>query len=133
MQLPRRGFSLLEVMIAASLFLLVVSGVVTTWKTTTGFSDTQRRRSDAVSLGEDVLDDLRLAFRGDPELTLGSHIRFYARDRGRLAAAADDGYEVEWRVVDFTQQTFRRVELVVRWRGVDQRKHELSFVTFRPG
>ena len=133
MDRPARGFSLLEVMIAGALFLLVVAGVVSTWRSVTGFSDTQRRRSEAVSLGEDVLDDLRLAFRSDPDLAVGNHARFYSRDRSRIAAAAGDGFEVDWQVVDFAGQTFRRVDLVVRWRGVDRRNHELPFVTFRPG
>lgn len=78
---PTRAFSLLEVMFAAALFLLVVTGVVSTWRTVTGFSDTQRRRSEAVSLGEDVLDDLRLAFRSDPELAAATRCPSSSRSR----------------------------------------------------
>lgn len=126
------GFSLIEVMIAGVIFVVSVTGVVSCWRSIQGLADTQLRRGDAISLAEDTLDDLRLCFRGADDLAVGDHQRFFTKDRAPVGAAAARGYAVQWTVTQITAQTFKRVDLAVRWTGSDGRAHTLPFVTYRP-
>lgn len=127
-----RGFSLIEVLIAGVIFVVSVTAVVSSWRAIQGLADTQLRRGDAISLAEDVLDDLRLCFRGADDLAVGDHTRFFAKDRAPRAAADPRGYTVTWTVTQIPQQTFKRVDLTIRWTGSDGRPHALPFVTYRP-
>lgn len=128
----KRGFSLIEVMIAGVIFIVSVTAVVSSWRAIQGLADTQLRRGDAITLAEDVLDDLRLCFRGADDLSVGDHQRFFTKERGRVNAAVPRGYTVSWTVTQIPQQTFKRVDLTVRWTGSDGRPHALPFVTYRP-
>ena len=127
-----RAFSLLEAMIAGSLFLLTVAGAVSTWRTVTALQDTQTRRGLGINLADDVLDDLRLRFRDADDLAVGQHQRCFRRDRVATACPEAAGYTVRWDVTAIPQQTFKRIDLVVKWRGVDGADHALPFVTYRP-
>lgn len=129
--MKHRGFSLIEVVIAAVLFVVAVTGVVSSWRTVTGLTDTQLRSGDALTLGEDTLDDLRLSFRGSSDLAVGPHQRFFTRAKVRTAAAVPRGFIVDWTVTAIAGQSFKRIDLVVRWTGVDGRPHALPFVTYR--
>ncbi|MDP2339527.1 MAG: hypothetical protein Q8O67_01105 [Deltaproteobacteria bacterium] len=128
-----RGFSLLEVLIAAVLFIVCVTGVVSTWSSVAGLADTQVRRGEGITLAEDVLDDLRLCFRGSDDLRVGHHTRFFTRDRAAALVEDPRGYRVDWDVVAILDQSFKRIDLVVSWRGSDGRPHDFSFATYRPG
>ena len=127
------AFSLLEVLIAGSMFLIGVTGVVTAWKSITGVVDTQRRSTDAIVVAEDVLDELRLQHRAGPMLAIGPHERFFRRDRVEVPAPDPQGYRVAWDVSQVGNFSFRRVGLTVDWIGVDGRTHSLSFLSYRPG
>jgi len=129
----KRGFSLLEVVIAGVLFVVAATGVVSSWRTVVVLAENQQRSGEALTLGEDVLDDLRLAFRESGDLTVGAHQRFFDRQRSPVAAVAQQGYTVEWTVAVVPSQTFKRVDLAVRWTGTDARPHRLLFVTYRSG
>ena len=126
-----RAFSLLEVFIAGVLFVVAVTGVVSSWRTVSSLAETQVRRGEALTLAEDTLDDLRLCFRGSADLAVGDHERFFDRDRNRVGAVDARGYQVSWTVTQIPSQTFKRVDLVVQWTGVDGRPHALPFVTYR--
>ena len=127
-----RGFSLLEVLIAAVLFIIVVTAVVSTWSTVVGLADVQVRRGEAVTLAEDVLDDLRVRFRASDDLRVGHHELFFSKARAPITVPEPNGYVVAWDVVTIPDQSFRRIDLVVSWRGVDGRQHSLPFATYRP-
>ncbi len=133
MNQANRGFSLLEVLIAGVLFVVAATGVVSSWRTVVGLAETQQRSGEALTLGEDVLDDLRLAFRDSPDLTDGVHQRFFDRRRSPVGAANPLGFTVEWTIAVVPGQTFKRLDLAVRWNGTDARPHRLLFVTYRSG
>lgn len=126
-----RGFTLLEAIIAGALFLIGITGVLTAWQSILVSMEHQRRCVDAVSVAEDVLDDLRLRHRDAPELKIGTHERYFTKTRAPAPEADPLGYTVEWEVLDNGANTFRRVELVVRWRGLDARQHSIDFYTIR--
>ena len=128
-----RGFSLLEVLIAGAMFAVGTTGVLSAWSTINGIVDTQRRSADAIIVAEDVLDELRLQQRTGPGLTIDAHQRFFTKDRQDIASPTIDGYIVEWQVAQVGAFSYRKVDLAVRWRGVDRREHRLAFLTFRPG
>ena len=133
MSATKRGFSLLEVIIAGAVFIVAATGVLSSWRTVTGLNETQQRSGEALTLGEDVLDDLRLAFRDSADLSVGAHERFFDRQRAPIAAPSPRGYSVEWTVTVVPGKTFKKVDLVVRWNGSDARPHRLPFVTYRSG
>ena len=126
-----RGFTLLEAMIAGVLFIVGITGVLTAWQSIVVSMEHQRRSIDALSVAEDVLDDLRLRHRDAPELAIGTHARHFTKARAVVGAPDPLGYTVEWQVLDNGSNTFRRVELVVRWRGLDARQHSIDFYTIR--
>jgi Tfp pilus assembly protein PilV len=128
-----RAFSLLEAMISGALFLIAVAGVVGAWRMVSGLHETQLRRADAIQLADDVLDDLRMRFRGDAALAVGRHERCFARNRALTTCPAPRGYTVGWDVATLPGQTFLQVDLAVSWTGLDGVEHRLSFVTLRPG
>ncbi len=128
-----RAFSLLEAMISSVLFLIAVAGVVGTWRTVSALHETQERRADAIHLADDVLDDLRMRFRGDATLLVGHHELCFGRDRASTTCPAARGYTVGWDVTTVPDQSFLQVDLAVAWTGRDGVEHRLAFVTFRPG
>ncbi len=128
-----RGFSLIEVMIAGAMFAVGTAGILSAWFTLNGAIDTQRRSADALVVADDVLDSLRLQPRGGRHLTLGQHVSFFGRDRSELEVAATDGFTVRWLVSSTgNENTYQRVDLDVRWMGLDRREHRLGFITYRP-
>lgn len=128
---PTRGFSLLEVLVAGSLFLVGMAGVLTSFNTISGLAEAQQRQVDAVAVAEDVLDELRLQGRGGQLLTVGGHERHF--DRDRRVVGSDGTYVVRWQVEQVGTHSFRRVDLNVRYRTTNGLEHTISFVTFRPG
>jgi Tfp pilus assembly protein PilV len=126
-----RGFSLLEVLIAGVMFVVVVAGVVSTWSTVTGLQGMQQRRTAAIILAEDVLDDLRLRFRGADDLAIGLHERCFTVDRVPAACPQPAGYTVRWDVLAVARRTFLQIDLVVRWTGANGVEHAVPFSTFR--
>jgi type II secretory pathway pseudopilin PulG len=134
MSRSRRAFSLIEVLVAGAMFAVGTAGILSAWLTLQGLIDTQRRSADAVVVAEDVLDALRLQPRGGPLLQPGNHQRFFTRDRVEAEAATPDGFVVAWTVgVVDPEVTYNRIDLDVRWFGMDRREHRLAFITFRPG
>lgn len=127
----RRGFSLLEVVVAASLFLVGVAGILTSYSTITNLAETQRLQVDALSVAEDVLDELRLQGRGGDDIAVGDHDRFF--DRDRQVVAAGGLFHVHWTVRQDPDFSFRRVDLDVSWTGSNGVVHRVPFVTFRAG
>jgi type II secretory pathway pseudopilin PulG len=128
-----RAFSLIEVLIAGAMFAVGTAGILSSWVTLNGIIDTQRRNADAIVVAEDVLDGLRLQPRGGALLRQGNHQRFFTRNRVEAEVAPPDGFVVAWSVgVVDSNLTYNRIDLSVRWFGVDRREHRLTFVTFRP-
>ena len=123
----------MEVLVAGAMFAVGTTGVLSAWSTINGIVDTQRRSADAIIVAEDVLDELRLQQRTGPDLTIDGHQRFFTKDRGNVVSPTIDGYIVEWQVTQVGTFSYRKVDLTVRWRGVDRREHRLAFLTFRPG
>lgn len=66
----RRGFSLLEVLVAGTLFLVSVSGVLSAASTATTTFEHQRKLTQAMSVGEFVLEELLLRYTSSDELRL---------------------------------------------------------------
>jgi prepilin-type N-terminal cleavage/methylation domain-containing protein len=68
----KRGFSLLEVLVAAALFLVTVTGVLSATSTATATYEHQRRLTQAMSVGEFVLEELLLRYTSAEELRLNA-------------------------------------------------------------
>jgi prepilin-type N-terminal cleavage/methylation domain-containing protein len=136
--LSRRGFSLIEVMIAGAMFAVGTAGILSGWFMLNSTIDTLQRSADALVVAEDVLEALRLQPRGGPDLTDGSHARYFTRDRQESEVVVTGGYTVAWEVSvpasapSGVELTYRQLNLDVRWTGLDRREHVLNFVTMRP-
>ena len=65
-----RAFSLVEVMVASTLFLVTVVGVVSATSTANAAYEHQRRLTQAVAVGEYSLEELLLRYTTSPDLAL---------------------------------------------------------------
>ena len=67
-----RAFSLLEVLVAGALFLVSVAGVLSATATATATFEHQRKLTQAMSVGEFVLEELLLRYTSAEELRVNA-------------------------------------------------------------
>jgi Tfp pilus assembly protein PilV len=70
----RRGFSMLEVMIAGTIFLLALAGVVSGYRTANGIYEHQRRTTVAISIAEFEMEELLLRYSSDASLDVNAKL-----------------------------------------------------------
>lgn len=129
---PAHGFSTLEALIAGTLLLLAVTGVVSALSTTSNLYAHQRHLTQAISIGELAMEELLLRYRGSPDLASGmSHEAYFAAD-GSSADASDARYTVIWDVSPTrVAGVVRRVDCRVQWWEGSRERH-IDFFTYRP-
>jgi hypothetical protein len=66
----KRAFSMLEVLIASSLFLTTVAGVVSATRTGNAIFEHQRKLTQAVSVGEFAMEELLLRYTSSSDLDI---------------------------------------------------------------
>lgn len=130
---PRRGFSLLEVMVAGALFLTSLSGVITAIGALNDVEAHQRRMSIATTLGEQTMEELLLRWGGHPDIDVGTTTSRFFDSKGTLAATAQPlGYEARWSVTRVDKiQNLKEVRLRVIWTENSGTK-DISYFTYRP-
>src|SRR5689334_23324177 len=81
-----RGFSLIEVMTAVSLFSIALIATFTAWTTATRLIEHQRHAGFALHAGESTMEELLLLSTTDSALPSGQQC--FDRDGGRVSCSA---------------------------------------------
>ena len=130
---PRRprGFSMIEVIIAAALLAVGVAGILSAYSTATHLDNHQHRVSSALHVAEAVVEELLLLQQTDADLTAGSHgPRGFDVDGNRVAGTGF--YSVTWAVSAGPHPRARRLEVKVTWTDqLGTTPRTLSLVTHR--
>lgn len=142
-----RAFSLVEVMVSATLFLASAAGVVSAVSTASGLYEHQRRLTQAASIGEFKMEELLLRYTSHVDISpTGSTPRFIcvtpsmatvpctasatSATTMQVPPTIGPNYLVYWSVRDAPVTGLRQLDLVVAWReAVGQR--ELPLMTYR--
>ena len=110
-----RGFSLLEVMVSGALFLVAVTGVVSTVSTSASLRSDMRLHAAAAEIAQERMERLLTAARGAPEL---SPTAIHEERRGNSGALdAAGAFIVSWTVSTLVAvPAVSHVVVDVRWR-----------------
>jgi|GEM_PF-777984 len=151
------GFSLIEVMVSAALFLASVTGVVSAVSTASTVYEHQRRLTQAVSVGEFKMEELLLRYSSHDDLVIAGTTNpagvllsgtpkiacltprlvpvtcptsTTTGTTVNLGSNLGPNYLVYWFVSAAPVQGLKQIDLVVAWReSVGQR--ELRLMTYR--
>ena len=117
-QLPRRrrGFSIMEALVASTLLLLTVSGVLNGVAAGLRAREHQTHITNGLQVGEALMEQLLMAYGTHADLGFGSHSRYFDKN-GRDRGATADFYLASWLVGGLSggQAGMRRITLTVTW------------------
>ncbi len=129
-----RGYSLIEVMVAAALFAVGIAAILTAFGSLSGLIEHQRRLGTAALIAQSTVQELQSRPATHADLAAGRHTPLVVDADGRVVGgtiARTDRYRVEWTVrPDVPVTGSREVVVVVVWtEGAGQRS--FSLVVYR--
>lgn len=127
-----RAFSLIEVMIAASILAVGATAVLSAFRMTEGMIEHQRRLSAAVNVSQSKLETLLAADAAtSAALAQGAHGPDVVDVYGRLSAPGAESYSVDWTVTSGAPSTgYMLIVVQTTWtetRGI----HFTKFAAYR--
>jgi len=142
-----RAFSLIEVMVSATLFLTSAAGVVSAVSSASRVYEHQRRLTQAVAVGEFKMEELLLRYTSHDDITLtGLAPRFMCLTPAlapiactasassatsmKVSPTIGPNYLVYWSVKNAPVTGLRQLDLVVAWLETDGQR-ELPLMTYR--
>lgn len=126
----RRGFTLIEVMVAATFFMVSVAGMVTGISIATRQYEHQRHTTAALAILDSVMETLILKQSGDSDITAGNHSAFYDDDGIPQTTAAT--YTASWVVTGGVPiEGMREIRLTVSWQEASGMR-SITMRTVRP-
>jgi len=133
----KRGFSLVEVLVASTLFLTTTAVIVASVASASRQSSVQRHMTTALQVAEQQMEELLLRFSNSPELSIGAHTRYYNEKGEPLPNATNAYFTVTWDVAQVAGITsLRRLTLSVSWddhvHNPNERTHTITLTTDRP-
>lgn len=119
---PPRGFSLLEVMLSGTIFLLGFAGTLSAITTALSLYGQQRRSTHGIQVAESLMEELLMKYPSAADLSPGTHAGpAYDREGRSLAATAPTSagyYQSEWQVTaERPLAGMRELRLRVTWPG----------------
>jgi type II secretory pathway pseudopilin PulG len=110
----RRAFSLIEVLISGSLFLVGIAAVFSSYATAVRLQAHSHHMTRAIIAAEATLEELIYAYSTSGLLVVGEHN--VPRRYDEVGRRTDDGrYAVTWVVRPFKVDEVREVEVKVTW------------------
>lgn len=126
------GLSTLEALIAGTLMLVSVAGVVSAFSSASNLYAHQRHMTQAISIAELAMEELLLRYRSSPDLSTGApHQDYFAAD-GARTTESNAKYIVSWEVAPTRiAGVVRRIDCRVQWRENLFDRH-IELFTYRP-
>jgi prepilin-type N-terminal cleavage/methylation domain-containing protein len=130
---PRRAFTLIEVLIAGSIFLIIFAAASQVFFMTRVAYSQQRDVMTAENIIQEQLERLIVLAPQHPDLTGGAHPPLpFDRDGIRIRNASPARFSMGWEVALNTPlKSTKRLTVSVKWLGQRGEPHEMSFVTDR--
>ena len=112
----RRGFSLIEALVASTLLVLTVTGVLNGVSAGLRAREHQTHLTNGLQVAESLMEQLLLAYSNHADLGFGNHTRYFDRT-GRDRGATADFYTARWNIsaLSGAQSGMRRIVLTVQW------------------
>ena len=127
-----RGFSLIEVMVAAAVFMAAVAGVFMGLRAAMSMHLHQNKLMPAVHIAESMLEEMLIMYADSPELTDGTHTACYRTD-GSIndPCSVPPQYQARWLVADDNPRAgVKRIAVTVSWLE-NTRSRQISFFTYK--
>jgi prepilin-type N-terminal cleavage/methylation domain-containing protein len=123
------GFTLVEVLVAGTIFLVSLAGVLTGMNYASRQFEHQRHMSTALAVSETTMEEILMLSQNDPELAPGVHTRAF---NNYGVEEVSGKFNAFWTVtLDVPVVGVREVVLIVRWQsGLDTK--EMKLRTVRP-
>lgn len=115
---PARGFTLIEVIVAGTFFLVSFAGMITGISYATKQYEHQRNLTSAIAVSETIMEQLMLLQQNDTRLTAGNTTtQHYDIDGNQVAQSnASAMFTGQWSVAgDTPLQGLRTLTLTVSW------------------
>jgi type II secretory pathway pseudopilin PulG len=129
-----RGFTLIEVMVAGTFFLVSFAGMISGISYATKQYEHQRNLTAAIAVAETVMEQLMLLQQTHDSLSAGNtEVRYYDVDGNEvLSTASNRLFTGSWSTVGDTPVTgLRQVTLTISWQESSGNKN-LSLTSVRP-
>lgn len=126
----RRGFSLIETMIASALFFVGLTAIFQTYNVAARLLGHHRHVTRAVALAEGTIEELVQRYPGDPILEVGVAPTPRTYDMSGLLTSSATVFSVSWTVTNFALDGIREVIVTVSWTEQGAAK-KLSIKTWR--
>lgn len=125
----KKGFSLLEVMVAGSILLIGIAAVVSALSTANESTAHQRRMTESLHVAEAVMEELLLVPSTSPDMYEGAHgPRTFDGAGNEVSGGA---YRASWSVTSGVPiGGMRRVRVTIQWTEPNGER-SLSLVTDR--
>lgn len=129
----KRGFSLLEVMVASALFLVSLSGVISGIGSLSRVEEHQRRMTVATTCGEAAMEEILLRYVGHPDLDIGNRFTRFFNARGELVDAQDPAGMTAVATIGRLPAipSLKEVKMTVTWTESSGEK-SIEYFTYRP-
>lgn len=128
---PVRGFSLVEVMVAATFYLVSLAGVLMGIEAARGMYEHQRKMTVALALSESLMEEFLLYQRGDSRIAAGAHGP--ENYNGNLDLDGAGQYVARWTVTpSVPTANLREITLTITWPEKLAGSRSLVFKTVRP-
>lgn len=126
-----RAFSLLEVMLSATVLTVGIAGSLSGYQTVQQVYRQQRHMTQAIQIAEAMAEELLFYPSSGPWMRAGEHPAEPLRyDRGARRVSTGGIYRVQWTVTPSTPITeMRRIDVHVRWDDV--RTHDFYLTVHR--
>ena len=126
-----RGFTIIDAVLAAAIFLITVTSIVRVLTIANNQLAHQRHMTQAISISENVIEELLLAYGETSVISVGSHgPRCYGRN-GSAVNCTNAQYKAYWQVASGTPLA-GMTQITVRTRWKERGKNrETKFVTVR--
>lgn len=121
---------MIEVIIAAALLGIGIAGVLSAYSTATHLDNHQHRVSDALHIGEGVVEELLLLQNTDADLSASTHgpLRF---DVNGNRVASGGFFQVTWTVSAGPHPRARKLDVRVAWNDQLGSGQSLTLSTHR--
>ena len=127
-----RGFTIIDAMIAAALFIITVTSIVRVMSVASTQLSHQKKMTQGINISEGVIEEMLLAYSDSSSvLTAGHHGPYCYTLSGVVASCPAGIFSTSWDVVnDIPLVGMMQINVKTSWKERG-RQHSVKFVTYR--